>query len=375
MQTPVRARSDHADVAQKFNAESKQIHAREQASSPAHVAAPNSRKSYLFRSVSPSSGTDDSGPENDFQAPYDHDDGAAPMNFDFEVDAGQQGEADDAPAGTDAEPFADQTNRPPDEEEQEEEPRVERKAAKAKSKKRKSKDTSTSHRRDRTQLSPVAEEDEDMEEDIAAGLQAVDGRDSDEEAREPDPKPRPKKARTTKTVKSSQNKRRGTSMPPEGHITMGEIGSESHHLDTVSKFRNLVLTTLILFLGGEETQGIRRSTRRRHKPLEYWRGERIILGRSEDGPAPCPVFKGFLEIPKEVPDPLGTKPRKRSRTARSTSRGPRAGSSRRNTEDPENALAEPKNPEDGWDDGTTIHGNVMDFVTQQELDRRMCASS
>jgi len=124
--------------------------------------------------------------------------------------------------------------------------------------------------------------------------------------------------------------------------------------------------------GGEESHGVRRSTRHRHKPLEYWRGERIILGRSEDGPALCPVLKGFLEIPKEAPDALGVK-RKRSRTTRSTSRGPRATSSQRNTENPENVVVESKNPEDGWDDDTPVDGDVVDFVTQQELHRRTCA--
>jgi centromere protein C len=101
----------------------------------------------------------------------------------------------------------------------------------------------------------------------------------------------------------------------------------------------------------------------------------MILGRSEEGPALCPVFKGFLEIPKEVPDPLGTKQRKRSRTARSASRGPRATSSRRSTEEPENVPAESQNPEAGWDDDTPVDGDVMDFVTQQELHRRMCTFS
>jgi len=133
------------------------------------------------------------------------------MDAGFGFDPGQQDDASDGPVDVDLEP--------------EEEPRVEPKAVKTKNKKRKSKDAKTSRRRDRNQLSPVAEEDDDMEHDIAAGLQAVDDRQSDE-APEPDSKPRPKKARTTKTVKSSQNKRRGASAPPEGHVTMGELGGE-----------------------------------------------------------------------------------------------------------------------------------------------------
>ena len=127
-------------------------------------------------------------------------------------------------------------------------------------------------------------------------------------------------------------------------------------------------------LDTEGAEGVRRGTRHRHPPLEYWRGERIILGRSEEGPAVCPVFKGFLEIPKETPEPLGAKRRKGvRRRARSVSQGRGSrppSSSRKGSEDPEPAKRSLTPPEEGWDDDTAIDGEVYDFASQAPLHRR-----
>ena len=104
---------------------------------------------------------------------------------------------------------------------------------------------------------------------------------------------------------------------------------------------------------------LRRSKRVRHKPLEYWRGERMILGRAEDGPAPCPVLKGFLTIPKEIPAPLGS--RKRKRRGKSVSRAP--SSSKKGV----NLIP----PEAGWDDDTQPLGLTLGYGTQNDIQRRM----
>lgn len=123
----------------------------------------------------------------------------------------------------------------------------------------------------------------------------------------------------------------------------------------------------------DPAEGVRRSTRHRHAPLEYWRGERVILGRSEEGPALCPVFKGFLEIPKEEPQPLGVKHRKARRASRARSNSSKPRSKRGGSAAPEIAMDEfgkPISPEDGMDDDTTIEGEVFDFVTQLPATRR-----
>jgi centromere protein C len=103
---------------------------------------------------------------------------------------------------------------------------------------------------------------------------------------------------------------------------------------------------------------VRRSTRARHKPLEYWRGERIILGRAEDGPAPCPVFKGFLTFPKEIPIPLGS--HKRKRRGKSIIHPP--SSSKKGVD--------LMPPEAGWDDDTEPLGLTLEYATQNDVKRR-----
>ena len=59
----------------------------------------------------------------------------------------------------------------------------------------------------------------------------------------------------------------------------------------------------------EAAEGIRRGTRKRMKPLEYFRGERVVYGRRESGRFPCPV---------EVTAPATT----RTHTAHSTPNPP-----------------------------------------------------
>lgn len=340
--------------------------------SDAEVESP-ARNKTTQKVTTPATDDDDSGPEDDFGAPFDG--GNDQMDTDFGFAGNHRDDnAYEAAMDVEADPVVDRDDErddeQPDEPEQneedsEEEERAARKAAKEKKKKQKSNEASTSRRSERAALSPVVEEDEDMEDDIAAGLQAVgsDGGDDDEPV-EPEVQPRPKKARSTKTAKPPSYKRRGTSALPEGHLTMGDSGGTSSSL-----YITFYDSLFAFDLDKENMEGVRRSTRRRHKPLEYWRGERIILGRSEEGPAPCPVFKGFLEVPKEPSEPLGQK-RKKSRGARSTSRTSRAPSSRRGSEDPEAASWNAKPPEDGWDDDTPVEGKVVDFETQEEQRRR-----
>lgn len=43
---------------------------------------------------------------------------------------------------------------------------------------------------------------------------------------------------------------------------------------------------------------VRRSSRMRYQPLEYWRNERVVFGRRESGPFPVPVIKDIIRVPK-----------------------------------------------------------------------------
>ncbi|KAF9967670.1 hypothetical protein BGZ70_008722 [Mortierella alpina] len=73
----------------------------------------------------------------------------------------------------------------------------------------------------------------------------------------------------------------------------------------------------------EDGPGVRRSNRVTFKPLEYWRNERVILGRSENTPQPVPVIKGVVRAPP--PEPVVARGTKRTRGhAQSLTNKPRA---------------------------------------------------
>lgn len=117
----------------------------------------------------------------------------------------------------------------------------------------------------------------------------------------------------------------------------------------------------------KDTSGLRRSTRTIIPPLEYWRLEKVVWGRAEEGSAPLPVLKDIIRYPKEIPQPLGIagKKRKRRAVSRALSRAP--SSMRRDDEE----LMELGPPEAGWDEKTVAQGTVVDYKTREEIDRRM----
>ncbi|CAO3567106.1 unnamed protein product [Mortierella alpina] len=61
----------------------------------------------------------------------------------------------------------------------------------------------------------------------------------------------------------------------------------------------------------QDGPGVRRSNRVTFKPLEYWRNERVILGRSDNTPQPVPVIKGVVRAPP--PEPIIARGIKRTR--------------------------------------------------------------
>lgn len=117
-------------------------------------------------------------------------------------------------------------------------------------------------------------------------------------------------------------------------------------------------------------EGLRRSTRRRFRPLEYWRGEKLIFGRSENGPAPCPIVKALYELPPETHETLGVSGRKRKRRARSQSAS-HPPSSKRRIEDTNDLVA----PEEGWDAETPLHGPTVDYDAGEEVVRRVACTA
>ena len=107
----------------------------------------------------------------------------------------------------------------------------------------------------------------------------------------------------------------------------------------------------------EHEGGVRRGTRQRYAPLEWWRNEKVVYGKRENGISYCPIVKAIVRIPKEPPKPLGKHARKRGNTHRRTP-APGVG-----------------NPEEGWDDQTEPLGVVLDWTTKEEVERRIAFPS
>jgi centromere protein C len=103
----------------------------------------------------------------------------------------------------------------------------------------------------------------------------------------------------------------------------------------------------VLSLFSVYREGIRKSRRERFAPLEYWRGEKVVYGRTESsGPILVPTIKEIRRIPSEPPVPLGINKKKRKYKKNST------------------------NPEQGWDDDTLPNGEVYDMERHCVVERR-----
>ena len=116
----------------------------------------------------------------------------------------------------------------------------------------------------------------------------------------------------------------------------------------------------------ENPQGLRRGRRYRYAPLEWWRLEKVVYGadysedqdddREDEGDKAItlvPPIKAILRIPRDPVEPLGKKHKRRR--GKST------------TVDPESAPF----PEAGWDKDTQQFGHVLDYVTQEEVKRKI----
>lgn len=104
-------------------------------------------------------------------------------------------------------------------------------------------------------------------------------------------------------------------------------------------------------------EGVRRSQRERFKPLEWWRGEKVVYGRTNNhGPILVPTIKEIRRIPSNPPQPLNHK-----------KRGYHRGRSKTADEKAATAIY---NPEEGWDDATDPFGEVYDMDKQALVVRR-----
>ena len=111
--------------------------------------------------------------------------------------------------------------------------------------------------------------------------------------------------------------------------------------------------------------GIRRSSRVRIEPLEFWRNERVVYSRRSSGVAPHYGIKGVVRIPKPDIKPLAHTGKAGSRHR---SLGPRA----KGEPDDDGALlgGTEVDPYIGYDQHTEAEGIVVDYVSEQEIKRR-----
>lgn len=116
-----------------------------------------------------------------------------------------------------------------------------------------------------------------------------------------------------------------------------------------------------------DVDGLRRSKRRHYPPLEYWRQEKVVWGRRENGRSVVPVIKEIITIPKPVPEPLRGKKRKRAGTHAPRSKS-RTAASPNLVE--EVRVVEVDNPELGWDNNTHSNGIILDWYSKTEVERR-----
>ncbi|KDR73744.1 hypothetical protein GALMADRAFT_251561 [Galerina marginata CBS 339.88] len=207
-------------------------------------------------------------------------------------------------------------------------------------------ETPTRNRPDKGKKKAVREEtpdqEEEVEDEIAQGLEDVGlGPDSEEEQSEQEPEPPVKK---TKVAQDKKGK------------AVAEQKKPVSKTSTKSKKENR-----------PQREGIRKSKREHFPPLEYWRGEKVVYGRTEhSGPVLVPPIREIRRIPKDETIPLGAKRKRGSTRARSRSR---------QAVDPDEYDVPPPlpvvNPEEGWDDETQALCTVLHFTTKEEVERRI----
>ncbi|KAH8117000.1 Mif2/CENP-C like-domain-containing protein [Phellopilus nigrolimitatus] len=110
--------------------------------------------------------------------------------------------------------------------------------------------------------------------------------------------------------------------------------------------------------------GVRRGSRTRYKPLDWWRCEKVVYGRRDSGVSMVPVIKDIVRLPKEIPEPFGVANKRRSSKPRSRSKM----TADDNDEEREVVVF---NPEEGWDNQTDPIGIVTDYGGGDEVSRRL----
>ncbi|KEP53920.1 Mif2/CENP-C-like protein [Rhizoctonia solani 123E] len=234
----------------------------------------------------------------------------------------------------------------------------------------------------RTPTPPPPVED-DMEDDIANGLAQLDaGLEDEEDEPEPEPPAKPKKAKEDeKAAAKAKPKDKGKGKEKEKEKRPRDEEEDergSPKKSRAGKGKENTRQTTVEPVGRRKKRdfnastppNVRRSQRERFSPLEWWRGEKFVYGRSpdpEEGPLLVPLIKAIERPPKPPTAPLTKKGAKKS------GRRIRV---KKEEEHEEVALGDgvfgaPRTQEDGMDEDTEELGVVMDYATGKEVERRI----
>ncbi|TBU35568.1 Mif2/CENP-C like-domain-containing protein [Dichomitus squalens] len=190
--------------------------------------------------------------------------------------------------------------------------------------------------------------DEEMEPEIAQGLGDIEQEPMNDEQEgsvlEPEEtvleQPRGKKGKKVTNSKRKENEGAARGRPRAKREVLREVTPDDSN-----------------------AEGLRRSKRRRYSPLAFWRLEKVVYGRRENGPCLVPSIKEIHRIPEIKAEPLGARRRRVGgrKKGRSTA-----------TAEPEPQQVLVYDPEEGWDDETDPHCKVLEFGTDgKEVERRV----
>ncbi|KAG0253379.1 hypothetical protein BG011_006398 [Mortierella polycephala] len=115
----------------------------------------------------------------------------------------------------------------------------------------------------------------------------------------------------------------------------------------------------------KEESGLRRSKRATYKPLEFWKNERVILGKSDGTPLPVPAVKGIIRaVPQEQPNPRGT--RRRQGSVQPSTRMADGNASKRHSR----KLGPGSDDEEDESESTADSGNLSKQGSNQEVSQK-----
>ncbi|KDN35557.1 hypothetical protein RSAG8_11472, partial [Rhizoctonia solani AG-8 WAC10335] len=222
---------------------------------------------------------------------------------------------------------------------------------------------------------------DDMEDDIANGLAQLDAGPDEDEEDEPEPPAKSKKGKEnekTATPAKAKAKDKGKGKEKEKRPRDDEEERGSPKKSRAGKGKENTRQTTVEPVGRRKKRdfnastppNVRRSQRERFSPLEWWRGEKFVYGRSpdpEEGPLLVPLIKAIERPPKPPTAALSKKGgRKGGRKIKVKKEEEQEG-----VELGEGVFGAPRTQEDGMDEDTEELGVVIDYTTQREVERRI----